>query len=55
MSYDNILRSLTNEKEDLKNIHEEYEIKDKGYLQWYKEIKKNSSITLYFLDACCDF
>lgn len=38
-----------------KNIKEEYQIKDKNILGKFKDFKKNSTVTLNYLDVFCDF
>ena len=40
---------------ELKQIHQDYNIRDKNILGKFKDFKKSSTVTLNYMDQTCDF
>eukprot|EP00347_Sterkiella_histriomuscorum_P021039 403335495 len=48
-------QSLREASNELKQIHQEYNIRDKNILGKFKDFKKSSTVTLNYMDIVCDF
>jgi len=55
ISQEKTLQQYREANDELKQIHQEYNIRDKNILGKFKDFKKSSTVTLNYMDIICDF
>ncbi|CDW85589.1 UNKNOWN [Stylonychia lemnae] len=55
ISQEKSMQSLREASNELKQMHQDYNIKDKNILGKFRDFKKSSTVTLNYMDITCDF